>query len=717
MFQRLGITDTHRVSARNVNQTKELWQRGDRLILHPNITLEDRDGRPSNFKHVENIYEYPEVACLLSHLKAILRAYEDGHEQALILEDDAMLSYNFLKQWHPYVQRAPSDWKILQFATNNKNVVKQGVNLLDFFITWQPYHWSTRAYIINREGMEIIVNKTHSYSETGSDIWRVDNDPMVVADEVLYYIVGEAYTSTRLWVDASGFGSTIQSKNAHSNLTDLVGAASNDNMLTSMLLRTTTTTSAGKQKLPQSVLVLMSMRLRTVQDVIREVHWIQQDNEIIAAAHDTCEWEVNVALTDNHLLDIFQKEISTMPRNVHFHITVSDAPFNKFSYLRDFVEEMNEYDFVLFKDNDQRIAGFPWRTFVDRKGDAVMAGPLRQSADEALLYRHAYPKRQWFQFHAAEAWTEDWNTQWSSRLYAEIVPTEVPMLEMYFVLMDGKFANWFFDLILTPSFVNQTSAWGPDLLWCPAAREWSPDRPSCHLVPLASAHEDTRQIVKNTTAHKEGGFNMVGKFKENPKFEDWMHAPQAWKDLIGGNLLWQIERKCRQVLRLRMKLPFDLQRCARKMYHMHDAAKAAAANKAAAEANAEQKQGGTTTTSANKAGPRQGVYTSTGPGRPPIDYTSMGRKTTPYKGVHNRTRVAELVQSVKSSWNASRLVQGAVAHEKSSESRPQQTLESFQARLAKLKLARQQRQQQQQLQQQQPQATSAGHVTVHNIGY
>lgn len=149
-----------------------------------------------------------------------------------------------------------------------------------------------------------------------------------------------------------------------------------------------------------------------------------------------------------------------------------------------------------------------------------------------------------------------------------------------------------------------------------------------HLPRLTRIQDKLSRILPHT---RRVALIWLANSRKNPKFEDWMHAPQAWKDLIGGNLLWQIERKCRQVLRLRMKLPFDLQRCARKMYHMHDAAKAAAANKAAAEANAEQKQGGTTTTSANKAGPRQGVYTSTGPGRPPIDYTSMGRKTTPYK--------------------------------------------------------------------------------------
>jgi len=559
MFLSLGITDNVRVSAFDINATLDLWN-DDRLIFHPSITMEERDGRPSNKKHIENIYEYQEAACLMSHLKAIKQAYRDGHAQVLVVEDDAQLSHTFRNQWKPYVDQAPLDWKILQFATNNANVVRQGVNLVDPFITWQPYHWSTRAYLINRAGMQTIMDKFYSKSPTGQDIWRIDEAPMVVADEVLYYMTGDAYTSTGLWVDSQNFGSTIQSNNAHSNLTALIGEQGPD-----LAHRTHYMLSKRTDPRPESLLVLMSVVAKDLESLTKELQWIRQDNQVLGLHHLNCHWEINLALANMELMEVFEQATLSMAPNIHFHAHVTDQPFNKFSYVRNFVEEMADYDLILFKDNDQRISGFPWRTFVEQKADAIVSGPLRQNAEEALLWRHTFEKRQYFQFHAAEAWTEDWNTKWSSKLFAEVIPTEVPLLEMYFVLFDAKFASYFFDLILTPEFINQTSAWGPDLLWCPAAMAYDKRRPSCHLVPLVSSHEDTQQIFKNATTHKEMGNKMVDTFKENRTFEEWMRVPEKWRLVIGGQLLWQIERRCRKLLKLRLVYPFDLAACPRKV--------------------------------------------------------------------------------------------------------------------------------------------------------
>jgi GR25 family glycosyltransferase involved in LPS biosynthesis len=273
MFLSLGISDTVRVSAFDINATLELWN-DDRLIFYPNVTLEARDGRPSNKKHVENIYEYQEAACLMSHIKAIQRAYKDGHSQVLILEDDALMTHNFRNQWKPYVDQAPLGWKILQFATNNPNVVRQGVNLVDPFVTWQPYHWSTRAYLINRAGMQTIMDKFHSKSPTGQDIWRIDEAPMVVADEVIYFMTGEAYTSTGLWVDSQNFGSTIQSNNAHSNLSSLIG----DPTSTGGLHRNHYMLSKRKDPRRESLLVLRRV-------VVKDLESLTMDSTRQSCAH------------------------------------------------------------------------------------------------------------------------------------------------------------------------------------------------------------------------------------------------------------------------------------------------------------------------------------------------------------------------------------------------------------------------------------------------
>jgi hypothetical protein len=59
--------------------------------------------------------------------------------------------------------------------------------MLDPFISWQPYHWSTRAYS-----------------------WRIDHFPFVVSDEVIFATIGNAYTFTGLLLDRSYVKSTVQ---------------------------------------------------------------------------------------------------------------------------------------------------------------------------------------------------------------------------------------------------------------------------------------------------------------------------------------------------------------------------------------------------------------------------------------------------------------------------------------------------------------------------
>jgi hypothetical protein len=412
----------------------------------------------------------------------------------------------------------------------------------------------------------------------------------------------------------------------------------------------------------------MNVVARDLEALTKELNWIRQDNQALLVHHTNCVWEINLALADHTLMEAFEEAtVSTMPPNVHFHAEVTPLSFNKFSYVRNFVEEMVDYDLILFKDNDQRISGFPWRTFVEQKGDAIVSGPLRQNNDEALLWRHSHEKRQYFQFHAAEAWTEDWNTKWSSKLFAEVIPTEVPLLEMYFVLFDAKFAHYFFDLVLTPEFVNQTSAWGPDLLWCPAAQQWDKNRPSCNLVPVVSSHEDTQQIFKNVTTHKENGEEMVTTFKKNPMFEEWMRVPEKWRLLIGGQLLWQIERRCRKLLKLRLVHPFDLAACPRKVKELvdkhHDF-------------------------DPNDEG-RSGARTASSLLNPVIAAKlkqSFGTNSDGRIQVQNRARVNELVQAVKNSRVSGPL--GVTSKATISAEQQRKSLDAFQARLDELRKAR-----------------------------
>lgn len=184
----LGIpaNDFHSVPGVTPGEAKQLMQ-SDKFVLHPQIR-----------------FDYQEDARLLSHLYAIRAAYRDGHDRVLILENDAVLSAAFLRELNRYIDGgAPADWNVLQFATTNPNVIRQGLLLREPFVSWQPYHRSMRAYAIHRRGMSALLERVHGTEPgTRESIWRLPQFPRIVASEVVCSVAGGAYTSTGLWIDA-----------------------------------------------------------------------------------------------------------------------------------------------------------------------------------------------------------------------------------------------------------------------------------------------------------------------------------------------------------------------------------------------------------------------------------------------------------------------------------------------------------------------------------
>lgn len=96
-----------------------------------------------------------EYACTLSHVKAILQAYLDGCELAVIFEDDMqILRLPTLK----LIKSAPRDWEILQLSTIGPWADKLIQNPPAYFVPWRITHFNTGAYLINKTGMSKILN-------------------------------------------------------------------------------------------------------------------------------------------------------------------------------------------------------------------------------------------------------------------------------------------------------------------------------------------------------------------------------------------------------------------------------------------------------------------------------------------------------------------------------------------------------------------------------
>lgn len=305
------------------------------------------------------------------------------------------------------------------------------------------------------------------------------------------------------------------------------------------------------------LLVLMNVKIGRAEQITPQMKWIQEDYSEVCKFHSTCKWMIQVVAADSSLVQEIQEATSALDPSIEWTTSVSTETFNKFIFVQTCLGYMSQYDLVLLKDSDQRVASFSWQSFLEKKSNAVISGPLRRTTHSSC--EKGQQARQTYQFHEACHW-EDVKARpaWSSRLYDEVAPLDVLFLEQYFVLFDAEFARFFFSIALRPGLVQPMSSWGLDWAWCAAARAWDGSRPGCYLLPLASDHEDTRQIQK----HHIMGRKAIERYESDPIIGRWIKSSSAWLQLIhGGKDLADIEHECRLLLGWSKSEPFDLQAC------------------------------------------------------------------------------------------------------------------------------------------------------------
>lgn len=134
-----------------------------------------------------NTYNLPSalLGCTLSHLKAIKYAYDHNYDNVVVMEDD--VSLNLMSLWDEnlptIVKRLPQDWKIFQLYHHCD------YNNGPEFRSFQERNcYGAAAYLINREGMKIILQKCFR-----NGTFYIPGYPLGTADWFIYDCVGDAY--------------------------------------------------------------------------------------------------------------------------------------------------------------------------------------------------------------------------------------------------------------------------------------------------------------------------------------------------------------------------------------------------------------------------------------------------------------------------------------------------------------------------------------------
>lgn len=124
------------------------------------IRISAIDGISFNFEEKNGLNKY-EIGCIQSHLKAIKKAYDDGCDEALIMEDDMMLA--FIDKWkysiEEIIKQKPQNANCIILHCSNPKEIKLMINSNQLFSKWKRGRWSTGCYYINKNGMKRLINK------------------------------------------------------------------------------------------------------------------------------------------------------------------------------------------------------------------------------------------------------------------------------------------------------------------------------------------------------------------------------------------------------------------------------------------------------------------------------------------------------------------------------------------------------------------------------
>ena len=162
-------------------------------ISNGKVKFFENDIKYTNNDSKVNKYE---VACTLSHIKAIMTAYYNNDEFALICEDDVLFDLFAINNisLSEIIIHAPKDWEYISlFSMDCKNL--DSIKLYEYKNYVKDKCWGMQSYIINRRGMKTIIDKIYNPDK---NIFILDINlclrNTIVSDGIIPDILNSYYT-------------------------------------------------------------------------------------------------------------------------------------------------------------------------------------------------------------------------------------------------------------------------------------------------------------------------------------------------------------------------------------------------------------------------------------------------------------------------------------------------------------------------------------------
>lgn len=194
----------------NLNRAINRRNKIEKILDENNLNykrIEAIDGNILNFMELKKQYNFRkmsinEVACVLSHIKAIQYAWDNNYNEVIIMEDDCSFEYIEYKDISiKNLSNTNIDWEIIQLGIIcDENIYNNFIEMFskNKLIKSCYYSLGAVAYLINKKGMEKILN---NFSQTKK---------LKVADEYVYELTNTYLTIPYFTQYANLFKSDIR---------------------------------------------------------------------------------------------------------------------------------------------------------------------------------------------------------------------------------------------------------------------------------------------------------------------------------------------------------------------------------------------------------------------------------------------------------------------------------------------------------------------------
>ena len=222
-------------------------------------------------------------------------------------------------------------------------------------------------------------------------------------------------------------------------------------------------------------MIVSSMRVSQVSDYYRNVGLLLQNFKEFRKHVKRVQMKINVVCvhdsTARNVTEIVARSHERL-LGVSTSVLVNPRMFNKFIFVSEALHDFEVFEKVLLLDSDMDLMGFAIPEYFELVANYVIGGTVHQNVDEMLSKNYDKASRQWFKI---------FNGAWWQNHAPDVLMFETKFVEQAFVLMDARFAQWFFTRILSEKHLfftdkagikrQRQSDFGPDLLWCEAQQK------------------------------------------------------------------------------------------------------------------------------------------------------------------------------------------------------------------------------------------------------